>query len=278
MDNIKPVRIRFLDTNKFSEVLVPSKVKKGDFIVIESEKGQELVLVMGNCVYTDDTKNYTFVRVATKEDIATFDKHEEEAEEFLNICKEEAEKLGLEMNLLKSYIPLNRTKALFYYTAENRVDFRELVKILAKRVKMRIEMRQVGVRDGVQIAGAVGVCGQQCCCNLFLDKFENITVEILAEQNLPPTPTKFTGVCGRLMCCLTFERETYSIKNDLPEIESVLDIEGKPLTVKLYDFIGEKIILSDEEGNLQELSFEELERLNLLKPKSCGSCNGCSNN
>jgi cell fate regulator YaaT (PSP1 superfamily) len=277
MNNIKPVRIRFLDTNKFSEALVPFSVKKGEFIVIESEKGQELVLVMGNCVYTDDTKNYKFLRLATKEDIIKFDENEEKAQEFLNACKEEAEKLGLQMNLLKSYIPLNMTKVLFYYTAENRVDFRELVKIMAKRIKMRIEMRQIGVRDGVQIAGAVGVCGQQCCCNLFLDKFENITVEILGEQNLPPTPTKFTGICGRLMCCLTFEKETYSIKNDLPEIDSVIEIEGKPYTVKIYDFIGEKIILSDQDNNLKDLTFQELEKLNLLKPKRCGSCNGCSN-
>ncbi len=277
MNNIKPVRIRFLDTNKFSEALVPFSVKKGEFIVIESEKGQELVLVMGNCVYTDDTKNYKFLRLATKEDIIKFDENEEKAQEFLNACKEEAEKLGLQMNLLKSYIPLNMTKVLFYYTAENRVDFRELVKIMAKRIKMRIEMRQIGVRDGVQIAGAVGVCGQQCCCNLFLDKFENITVEILGEQNLPPTPTKFTGICGRLMCCLTFEKETYSIKNDLPEIDSVIEIEGKPYTVKIYDFIGEKIILSDQDNNLKDLTFQELEKLNLLKPKGCGSCNGCSN-
>lgn len=277
MNNIKPVRIRFLDTNKFSEALVPFSVKKGEFIVIESEKGQELVLVMGNCVYTDDTKNYKFLRLATKEDIIKFDENEEKAQEFLNACKEEAEKLGLQMNLLKSYIPLNMTKVLFYYTAENRVDFRELVKIMAKRIKMRIEMRQIGVRDGVQIAGAVGVCGQQCCCNLFLDKFENITVEILGEQNLPPTPTKFTGICGRLMCCLTFEKETYSIKNDLPEIDSVIEIEGKPYTVKIYDFIGEKIILSDQDNNLKDLTFQDLEKLNLLKPKGCGSCNGCSN-
>ncbi|MFN3788154.1 stage 0 sporulation family protein [Sulfurihydrogenibium azorense] len=277
MDNIKPVRIRFLDTNKFSEAVVPFNIKKGDFIVIESEKGHELVLVMGNCVYTDDTKNYQFIRKATKEDIVIFDKHEEEAQEFLNICKEESEKLGLKMNLLKSYIPLNRTKALFYYTAENRVDFRELVKIMAKKIRMRIEMRQVGVRDGVQIAGAVGVCGHQCCCNLFLDKFENISVEILTEQNLPPTPTKFTGVCGRLMCCLTFEKETYSIKNDLPEIESVIEIEGKPYTVKMYDFIGEKVIVADEEGNLRDITFTQLESMNLLKPKGCGSCNGCAN-
>lgn len=277
MINTKPVRIRFLDTNKFSEVEVPLNIKKGDFIVIESEKGEELVLVLGNTIYTEDLKNYKFIRKAEKEDIIKFDTYELESENCLQICKEESSNLDLKMNLLKAYIPLNRSKVIFYYTAENRVDFRELVKILAKKIRMRIEMRQVGVRDGVQIAGAVGICGNQCCCSLFLNKFENISVEILEEQNLPPTPAKFTGICGRLMCCLTYELENYDIKKDLPEIGEIINLDGRPFFVKYYDFIREKAILSNEENETVELSFSQLESLTLLKRKSCSGCNGCSN-
>jgi len=212
MDNIKTVRIRFLDTNKFSEINnVPVSIKKGEFIVAETEKGQELVLVLGNSVPSQESENYKFLRKATNKDIVIFDKNEEEAEKALKVCKELSIKLGLKMNLLKAYIPLDKGKIIFYYTAEGRVDFRQLVKELAKKLKRRIEMRQVGVRDGVQISGAIGICGNQCCCSLFMDKFQTVNVEMLEEQNLPPTPTKFTGICGRLMCCLAFERENYSI-------------------------------------------------------------------
>lgn len=279
MDNIKTVRIRFLDTNKFSEINnVPQNVKKGDFIVIETEKGQELVLVLGNSIPSEEGKNYKFLRNATKKDIIDFDKNEEEAEKALAICKELSQNLQLKMNLLKAYIPLDKGKITFYYTAEGRVDFRQLVKELAKKLKRRIEMRQVGVRDGVQISGAVGICGNECCCSLFMDKFQAVNVEMLEEQNLPPTPTKFTGICGRLMCCLAFEKENYSIRKDLPEIGEIININGKNYTVKGYDFINEVINFEDETAIMATFSFDELDNLGINKKSSCekSGCNGCS--
>ncbi|HIQ24365.1 MAG TPA: hypothetical protein EYH43_00080 [Persephonella sp.] len=276
----KTVRIRFLDTNKFDELQeAPLYLKKGDFIVIKSEKGEELVLTLGNAVPTEETQGkYQFLRKATKNDILIFDKYEDEAEKALDTCKELVEKLGLKMNLLKAYIPLDRNKIIFYYTAEGRVDFRQLVRDLAKKLKIRIEMRQVGVRDGVQIFGAIGVCGQQCCCSLFLDKFETVNVEMLEEQNLPPTPAKFTGICGRLMCCLSFEKENYSIRKDLPEIDTLVEIEGKKLCVKGYDFIREVIYFIDEEGSTIEYSFDYLDKLGINRQSGCGSCGGCPTN
>ena len=275
----KTVRIRFLDTHKFSDVNnVPVFVKKGDFIVIETEKGEELVLVLGNSV-PDPENSYKFLRKATRKDIQIFDKHEKEAEKALNICKNFAERLGLKMNLLKAYIPLNRSKILFYYVSEGRVDFRQLVKDLAKKLKMRIEMRQVGVRDGVQMFGAVGVCGHECCCSLFMDKFDAVSVEMLEEQNLPPTPMKFTGICGRLMCCLAFEADNYSIRKDLPEEESVININGREYTVKRYDFIKEEVELIDENGMSVFYSFDELDKLGIKREQTgCGGCNGCGKN
>ena len=277
MDNIKTVRIRFLDTNKFSEINnVPVSIKKGEFIVAETEKGQELVLVLGNSVPSQESENYKFLRKATNKDIVIFDKNEEEAEKALKVCKELSIKLGLKMNLLKAYIPLDKGKIIFYYTAEGRVDFRQLVKELAKKLKRRIEMRQVGVRDGVQISGAIGICGNQCCCSLFMDKFQTVNVEMLEEQNLPPTPTKFTGICGRLMCCLAFERENYSIRKDLPEIGSIVEIEGKNYTVKNYDFIREVIYFEDETALTTEFSFDKLDELGIGKKSSCKtSCENC---
>ena len=275
----KTVRIRFLDTHKFSDVEnVPADVQKGDFIVIETEKGEELVLVVGRSIPDpDNPSQYKFLRKATKKDISIFDKHEKEAEKALALCKKLAENLGLKMNLLKSYIPLNRSKIMFYYVSEGRVDFRQLVKELAKRLKMRIEMRQVGVRDGVQMAGAIGVCGQQCCCSVFIDKFDTVNVEMLEEQNLPPTPTKFTGICGRLMCCLAFEVDNYSIRKNLPELESEVEINGKKHIVKDYDFIKETITLMSEDGETVIYTFDQIDELGLKRESPCSNC-GMKNN
>ncbi|MCX7760082.1 MAG: hypothetical protein N2Z81_02755 [Hydrogenothermaceae bacterium] len=272
---LKVVKIRFFDTNKFSAVEAPVFIKKDDFIVVETEKGEEIVKVVEAKEEFDDIESQKFIRKATKEDLKTFDKHIKEADRYLSICKEESKNLGLKMNLLRAYIPLNRTKVIFYYTAESRVDFRELVKILAKKIKMRIEMRQIGVRDGVQMLGAVGVCGQQCCCSTFLDKFETVNVESITYQNLPPTPAKFTGICGRLMCCLAYEKENYEIRDYLPDIESVVEIDGLSYTVKSYDFINEFVEFSSETGEILRLKFDKLKEKGLLKSKECGSCSGC---
>ena len=276
--DLKTVRIRFLDTNKFSDVEVEGDVsiKKGEFIVVETDKGEELVLVVGFSVPEENkAENIKFIRKATEKDIENFEKLEKKAEKFLKTCQELADKYKLKMNLLKAYIPLNKTKVIFYYTAESRVDFRELVKDLAKRLKMRIEMKQVGVRDGVKLSGAVGMCGNTCCCSLFLDKFESVGVEILEEQNLPPTPTKFTGVCGRLMCCLAFEKDNYTIRKNLPEIGQELIIDNKHYKVKGYDFIKEIVEFYDEENKVVDFSFDYLDTLNLIQDKGCSSCNSC---
>lgn len=275
---LKVVKIRFFDTNKFSQLKAPVFVKKDDFIVVESEKGQELVKVVESKDNYEEIQELSFVRKATKEDFKIFDRHLKEAERHLALCKEESKNLALSMNLLRAYIPLNRSKVIFYYTAESRVDFRELVKILAKKIKMRIEMRQIGVRDGVQMIGAIGVCGQQCCCATFLDKFDTVSVDMIARQNLPPTPAKFTGVCGRLMCCLSYEAENYSIRDYLPAIDSTVEIDGVVYTVKSYDFIGENVELISAEGDSIRLSFDNLISKGVINvPKNgCGSCEGCS--
>jgi len=276
--DLKTARIRFLDTNKFSDVEIEGdvQIKKGDFIVVETDKGEELVLVVGFSIPEENkTDKIKFLRKATEKDIKNFDNLEKKAEKFLKVCQELAEKYKLKMNLLKAYIPLNKTKAIFYYTAESRVDFRELVKDLAKRLKMRIEMKQVGVRDGVKLSGAVGMCGNTCCCSLFLDKFESVGVEILEEQNLPPTPTKFTGVCGRLMCCLAFEKDNYTIRKNLPEIGQEIIIDNKHYKVKGYDFVKEIVEFYDEENKVIDFSFDYLDTLNLIKGKDCSSCSSC---
>lgn len=274
--SLKVVKIKFFDTNKFSQLQTPVYIKKDDFIVVESEKGQEIVKVVESRDDYEEMDGLSFIRKATKDDLKVFDKHIKEAERYLNLCKEESKNLGLKMNLLRVYIPLNRSKVIFYYTAESRVDFRELVKILAKKIKMRIEMRQIGVRDGVQMIGAMGVCGQQCCCSTFLDKFDTVSIDMISKQNLPPTPAKFTGICGRLMCCLAYENDNYDIRDHLPEIGSSIDIDEINYTVKSYDFINEWVEFVTLDGNVVKYSFEELKEKGIINVSKCGGCNGCN--
>ena len=136
-------------------------------------------------------------------------------------------------------------------------------------------MRQVGVRDGVQILGAVGICGNTCCCNNFIDKFETVSIEMIEEQNLPPIPSKFTGVCGRLMCCLSFEQEIYSIKGELPPINCLIEVDGKRYTVRNQDFIRELIEVADEEGNITYIKFDEIKQKEIILIKENKGCEGC---
>lgn len=280
----KSVRIRFLDTNKFGDVdKVPAYVRPRNYIIIETDKGEEIVKVIGNSVPDKaNPSQYKFLRKANKKDIQLMRQYDKEAEKALYICKSLAKKLDIKMNLLKAYIPFSRSKILFYYVSEDRVDFRELVKELAKKLKMRIEMRQVGVRDGVQLVGAVGVCGNSCCCSNFIDKFETVNIEMIEEQNLPSIPSKFTGVCGRLMCCLSFEKENYFIREDLPPLQSEikLDGDGKIYKVKNYDFIREYIELLDDEGNIKTLSFDtikntKIEIISLPEIQESKNCENC---
>lgn len=286
----KSVRIRFLDTNKFGDVdKVPAYVRPKNYIIIETEKGEEIVKVVGNSIPDKSNPSpYKFLRKANKKDIQLMRQYDKEAEKALYVCKSLAKKLDIKMNLLKAYIPFSRSKILFYYVSEDRVDFRELVKELAKKLKMRIEMRQVGVRDGVQLVGAVGVCGNSCCCNNFIDKFETVNIEMIEEQNLPSIPSKFTGVCGRLMCCLSFEKENYFIREDLPPLQSEIKLngDGKLYKVKNYDFIREYVELLDDEGNPKHLSFDNIKNGNIQivsvpeikESKNCDNCQCPSKN
>jgi len=287
----KTVKIRFLDTNKFghvdkvpSTVRVPSHIKEKSYIVIETDKGEEMVKVLGNLKYDkNNPSEYKFLRVANKKDRQTFKEHEKEGIKALYLCKYLSEKLGLKMNLLKAYIPLNRSKIIFYYVSENRVDFRELVRELAKRLKMRIEMRQVGVRDGVQILGAVGVCGNVCCCHNFIEEFEPVNVDMISEQNLPPLTAKYTGICGRLMCCLAYEKDNYTMKKELPPVGSFIELDNKFYTIKNYDFIKEVAQLLSEDGiqvaiplvEFKEKAPKVIRVPEELNPDCTGNCENC---
>ncbi len=242
------LRVKCLDTNKFAELEgAEEEFNSGDIVVADTEKGEDAVKIVG---YSKEklvnAPVYKFKRRLTEKDKEQLDRNLKECKRAFSICKDLIKKHRLNMHLIKAYIPLDTSKVFFYYVAENRVDFRALVRDLAKVFKRRIEMRQIGVRDAVQMMGWVGLCGNVPCCVRYIDNFESISLRDIEQQNLPLSPAKFTGPCGRLMCCLAYERENYTVRTMLPEQGSVICIDGKEYKIKDIDIFGEKVILRED--------------------------------
>ncbi len=270
------IKAKFQDTNKVLQVegVWERDVSRGELIVVQSEKGEEVVRVLG---VSKEPSSYkaVFLRKAKREDIQKMEENEEKAREAMEICKKKIIEHGLDMKLIKTYIPLDRSKIFFYYTSDHRVDFRNLVRDLAKVFKKRIEMRQVGVRDAVQMLGWVGTCGDMPCCVKFQEELHSVSLRDIEEQNLPLSPQKFTGPCGRLICCLVFERENYLIKSILPEVGSELCYEGKVYKVLQVDPIRWKINLVSEDSK-REIDLEDILPEGYEKAlKHCQACGGC---
>jgi cell fate regulator YaaT (PSP1 superfamily) len=189
-------------------------VRKGDFAVVQTERGVALGEVVqridGYVPKTANPPSSKVLRPASAEDVRAHqenNRRESEAEAF---CERRIAERGLPMKLVRAEYLLDRSKAVFYFTADGRIDFRELVKDLAHELRTRIEMRQIGVRDEARVVGGVGPCGKELCCATFLRDFEPITVKMAKDQKLSLNPAKLSGVCGRLMCCLIYEHESYA--------------------------------------------------------------------
>ena len=192
-------------------------IKSGDNVIVETARGVEYgYVVLGNREI-EDTKVIqplkSVIRMATAEDDAKEESKRKKEKDAFGICQEKIRKHGLEMKLIDVEYTFDNNKILFYFTADGRIDFRELVKDLASVFKTRIELRQVGVRDETKIVGGVGICGRELCCHSYLSEFIPVSIRMAKEQNLSLNPTKISGVCGRLMCCLKNEEETYEYLN-----------------------------------------------------------------
>lgn len=193
------------------------QIKIGDHVIVETARGIEYgYVVLGNRE-VDETKVIPplkpVIRMATDEDRAIEAKNKEKEKEAFKICQEKIKKHNLEMKLIDAEYTFDNNKVLFYFTADGRIDFRQLVKDLAAIFKTRIELRQIGVRDETKILGGIGICGRQLCCHTYLSEFAPVSIKMAKEQNLSLNQTKISGVCGRLMCCLKNEQETYEALN-----------------------------------------------------------------
>lgn len=189
------------------------EIKQGDEVIVETTRGMEFgSVVMGR--KSLDAEQFTkplkgVVRMATDEDKAKYKKNKELEKEAYKICLEKIQQHNLEMKLVEVEYTFDGNKILFYFTADGRIDFRELVKDLATVFKTRIELRQIGVRDEAKTLGSIGVCGRGLCCSQFLEEFAPVSIKMAKEQGLSLNPTKISGACGRLMCCLKYEQDTY---------------------------------------------------------------------
>ncbi|MBN1254658.1 MAG: stage 0 sporulation family protein [Deltaproteobacteria bacterium] len=207
------------------------KLEKGDMVVVDAEKG----ITMGTVVVPPKKeKSGIFkkrsvrdvIRKATAKDIKGQEKWRKKEKEAFAQCLKLIAELKLPMKLVEAEYLLDGSKAIFYFTAEHRIDFRQLVRRLAAQIKTRIEMRQIGVRDEAKRVGGIGCCGRELCCAAFLQDFELVSIKMAKEQQLPLNPAKISGLCGRLMCCLSFEVDTYQeLKKNLPKV-------GKKVTTK----------------------------------------------
>lgn len=239
-------------------------IQKDDYVIVETARGIEFgkVVIGPKDVGEDDVvlplKNV--LRIATEKDKLIVEENRLEAEKAFNICVKKIEEHGLEMKLVDVEYTFDRNKVLFYFTADGRIDFRELVKDLAAIFRTRIELRQIGVRDEAKMLGGVGPCGRILCCSTFLGDFEPVSIKMAKDQNLSLNPTKISGLCGRLMCCLKYENDVYeTAKKDLPDLNEEMITSygiGKVVGLNMLEKLVQIEIL--ETGRVIEYTLDEL--------------------
>jgi cell fate regulator YaaT (PSP1 superfamily) len=243
-------------------------IKQGDNVIVETARGIEYGLVVLGPRDVEDDKIIQplkpVIRQATEEDNVIERRNKEKEKEAFNICLEKIQKHGLEMKLIDSEYTFDNNKVLFYFTADGRIDFRELVKDLASVFKTRIELRQIGVRDETKIVGGIGICGRPLCCHTHLSEFAPVSIKMAKEQNLSLNPTKISGVCGRLMCCLKNEEEAYEeLNSKLPNVGDFVttkdNLKGEVQSVSVLKQLVKVIVtLENDEKEVHEYKVDDL--------------------
>ena len=270
---VKVIGVRFRQAGKiYNFDPLDFKIEVGNHVIVETARGIEY----GKVVQSVKEKNEEdvimplkpVIRVATEEDDKIAKQNKDQEKKAFFICKEKIKKHGLEMKLIDTEYTFDNNKVLFYFTADGRIDFRELVKDLASVFKTRIELRQVGVRDETKMLGGIGICGRPLCCSTYLSEFIPVSIKMAKEQNLSLNPTKISGICGRLMCCLKNEQEAYEYLNsNLPNVgETVKTFDGLKGEVKSVNVLRQKVkivIEQNDEREEREYSVNELK----FKPK-----------
>ncbi len=265
---IKVIGVRFRHVGKiyyFDPKDYP--VYEGDHVIVETARGVEYGFVVLGPREVSEEKVIqplkSVIRVATPKDDAREENNRKKEKEAFQICQKKIHEHHLDMKLIEAEYTFDNNKVLFYFTADGRIDFRELVKDLAAVFKTRIELRQIGVRDETKILGGIGICGRPLCCHTFLSEFAPVSIKMAKEQNLSLNPTKISGVCGRLMCCLKNEQETYEYLNKkLPAIGDYVTtpdgLKGEVSSVNVLRQLVKVLVDVNDEKEIQEYRVEEL--------------------
>ena len=241
-------------------------VNLSDYVVVETARGIELGQVVMKPVsiqrYSSELGLKPILRIATEEDLKTYENNKKDAEIAGKICREEVEKLALDMNLTSSEYTLDKAKVIFSYLADDRVDFRELLKVLASKLKTRIELRQIGSRDKAKMVGGIGICGLPLCCATFLNEFDGISISRAKNQMLAINIPKLSGHCGKLICCLKYEDDFYSeAKKQYPDLGSKVWIDKKEYVVTNINVVSTIIKIEGEEDDIQFIPLEDFNKI-----------------
>ena len=244
-------------------------VNQGDKVVVETMRGLELgeivIAPISMDKYDSELGLKPIVRIATDIDVKMHEANAKDARFALDICDNEAKKLGLKMNLISCEYTLDKTKIIFSYLADERVDFRDLLKILASRLHTRIELRQIGSRDKAKMIGGIGACGLPLCCSTFLNEFDGISITRAKNQMLAINIPKLSGHCGKLICCLKYEDDAYTeLRKEFPELGSTLWIDKKEYTVTAVNVIS-SVVKIENEDEVQFIPLEDLKKQTKFK-------------
>ncbi len=274
-EKIEIVGIRFKPVGKIY-YFAPNKIsfQQGDFAIVETIRGVEFgeVVIQNRLINSSEipTDVKPVIRKATKEDIDKHEKNTEDIKEAIRLCEDSITLHNLDMKIIEAEYTFDRTKVLFYFISENRVDFRELVKDLASIFRMRIELRQIGVRDEAKVLNGIGICGRSLCCATFLGSFQPVTIKMAKDQSLSLNPTKISGVCGRLMCCLKYEEDTYKALNkENPNIGDIVKTEhGTGEVISVYTLRQRVKVLVSKKGQDNSIYELPVSEIKVVKHKS----------
>ena len=268
---IKVVGVRFKKAGKIYYFdPADMNIQKDTYVVVETARGIEF----GECVIGIKEINEndivaplkSVLRIATEEDIDRHFKNKDKKKDAFNICLKKIQEHGLTMKLIDVEYTFDNNKVIFYFTADGRVDFRELVKDLATIFKTRIELRQIGVRDEAKMLGGLGPCGRPMCCSSFLGDFASVSIKMAKEQNLSLNPTKISGICGRLMCCLNYEQSTYEdIRKRMPKVGSIVKTSEGTGEVFSNNIVKESVKVKLKKGEEEILEEFKIDTIELIK-------------
>ena len=258
---------------------VDFEIEKNIDVVVETARGLEYGKIVVGPKEIEEEKLISplkpIIRIATEEDKAIYRENKEKAKETFEICQQKIKEHGLTMFLIDCEYTFDRNKLIFYFTAEGRIDFRELVKDLASIFKTRIELRQIGVRDEAKSIGGLGTCGRKLCCSSWLGDFQPVSIKMAKDQSLSLNPTKISGICGRLFCCLKYEHDVYvEAIEKMPVVGSVVKVENQKGKVIEINPLLEQIKIEFNDKTIKTCLAEEVKVLHVPKKCENGCCGG----